>query len=167
MKSRRSKSPKAGHSNFRRQLWIVDCPVTGKCRLLTERRCYAFARQPGNGRARVPRRRASLWALPGTRRRLGGLGTNPECAVKSTDGFLTSVSRIQVKRCRGRPPRGPAREADQRATSKVMLAVRINGYEISYPVLGNDKHHLSRIREPKISLRSPRAVRWSVVGQLV
>src|SRR5262249_38652021 len=39
----------------------------------------------------------SLWALPWTPRRLGELGTNPEYAVKSTDRFLTSPSRIQVQ----------------------------------------------------------------------
>ena len=57
-----------------------------------ERRCYTFARQFGKGRVRSPRRSASLWALPWTPRRLGGLETNPEYAVKSTDRFLTSLS---------------------------------------------------------------------------
>ena len=98
---------------------------------------------------------------------LAELGTNPECAVKSTDGFLTSASRIQVKRCRGRPPRGPAREADQRATSKVMLSVRINGYEISYPVLGNDKHLLSRDSGAKDLTTITKSGPLSVVRRLV
>ena len=39
----------------------------------------------------------SLWALPWTPQRLGGLGTKPEYAVKSTDRFLTSPSRIRVE----------------------------------------------------------------------
>jgi hypothetical protein len=34
--------------------------------------------------------------------RLGGFGTNPECAVKSTDRFLTSLARIQVIRDQGK-----------------------------------------------------------------
>jgi hypothetical protein len=62
-----------------------------------ERRCYTVARQLGKGRVRFPRRSASLWALPWTPRRLGGLETNPEYAVKSTDRFLTSLARIQVE----------------------------------------------------------------------
>src|SRR5215470_3824592 len=62
-----------------------------------ERRLHAFARQLGNGRVRFPRRSASLWAQPWTPLRVGGLGTNPEYAVKSTDRFLTSLSRIQVE----------------------------------------------------------------------
>ena len=62
-----------------------------------ERRLHAFARRLGNGRVRFPRRTATLWALPWTPRRWGGLGTNPEYAVKSTDRFLTSLSRIQVE----------------------------------------------------------------------
>jgi hypothetical protein len=68
------------------------------CELLREeRRLDAFARQLGKGRVRFPRRAASLWALPWTPRRLGGVGTNPEYAVKSTDRFLTSPSRIRVE----------------------------------------------------------------------
>jgi hypothetical protein len=39
----------------------------------------------------------SLWALPWTPRRPGGLGTNPEYAVKSTHRFLTALSRIKVE----------------------------------------------------------------------
>jgi hypothetical protein len=62
-----------------------------------ERRLHALARRLGNGRVRFPRRTATLWALPWTPRRWGGLGTNPEYAVKSTDRFLTSLSRIQVE----------------------------------------------------------------------
>jgi hypothetical protein len=62
-----------------------------------ERRLYTFTRRLGNGRVRFPRRTATLWALPWTPPRLGGLGTNPEYAVKSTDRFLTSLSRIQVE----------------------------------------------------------------------
>jgi hypothetical protein len=62
-----------------------------------ERRLYAFARQLGDGQVRFPRRIASLWALPWTPVRLGGVGTNPEYAVKSTDRFLTSLSRIEVE----------------------------------------------------------------------
>jgi hypothetical protein len=62
-----------------------------------ERRWHAFARRLGNGRVRFPRRTATLWALPWTPRRLGGVGTNPEYAVKSIDKFLTSPSRIQVE----------------------------------------------------------------------
>jgi len=62
-----------------------------------EHRLYAFARQLGKGRVRFPRRSASLWALPWTPLRLGGLGTNPEYAVKSTDRFLTSLARIRVE----------------------------------------------------------------------
>jgi hypothetical protein len=46
---------------------------------------------------RSPRRSDSLWALPWTPRRLGGLGTKPECSVKSMDRFPTSLSRIQVE----------------------------------------------------------------------
>jgi hypothetical protein len=46
---------------------------------------------------RSPRRSASLWALPWTPRRLGGLGTKPECSVKSIDRFPISLSRIQVE----------------------------------------------------------------------
>jgi hypothetical protein len=37
--------------------------------------------------------RTPLW----TPRRLGGLGTKPECSVKSIDRFPTSLSRIQVE----------------------------------------------------------------------
>ena len=62
-----------------------------------ERRWHAFARRLGNGRVRFQRRTATLWALPWTPPRLGGLGTNPEYAVKSTDKFLTSLSRIQLE----------------------------------------------------------------------
>jgi hypothetical protein len=62
-----------------------------------ERRLHALARRLGNGRVRFPRRTATLWALPWTPRRWGGLGTNPEYAVKSTDRFLTSLSRMQVE----------------------------------------------------------------------
>jgi hypothetical protein len=62
-----------------------------------ERRLYAFAQRLGNGRVRFPRRTATLWALPWTPWRRGGVGTNPENAVKSTDRFLTSLSRIQVE----------------------------------------------------------------------
>ena len=62
-----------------------------------ERRLHGFARRLGTGRARLSRRTATLWALPWTPRRLGGLGTNPEYAVKSTDRFLTSLARIQVE----------------------------------------------------------------------
>ena len=62
-----------------------------------ERRGYDLARQLGKGQVRFPRRSASLWALPWTPLRLGGVGTNPEYAVKSTDRFLTSPSRIQVQ----------------------------------------------------------------------
>jgi len=62
-----------------------------------ERRLHAFARRLGNGRVRFPRRTATLWALPWTPRRLGGVGTNPEYAVKSTHKFLTSLSRIQIE----------------------------------------------------------------------
>ena len=62
-----------------------------------ERRLHAFARRLGNGRVRFPRRPATLWALPWTPLRWGGLGTNPEYAVKSTDRFLTSLSGIQVE----------------------------------------------------------------------
>ena len=57
--------------------------------------------------------------------RLGGLGTNPECALKSTDGFLTSVSRIQVKRRTG-CPRPRRRESGLRATSKATMCFEIN-----------------------------------------
>ncbi len=62
-----------------------------------EHQHYEFARQLGRGRVRFPRRSASLWALAWTPRRLGGVGTNPEYAVKSTDRFLTSLSRIGVR----------------------------------------------------------------------
>jgi len=62
-----------------------------------ERRHYLLALQLGEGRVRFPRRAATLWALPWTPVRLGGLGTNPEYAVKSTDRFLTSLSRIQIR----------------------------------------------------------------------
>ena len=62
-----------------------------------ERRWHAFAQRLGNGRVRFQRRTATLWALPWTPPRLGGLGTNPEYAVKSTDKFLTSLSTIQVR----------------------------------------------------------------------
>jgi hypothetical protein len=60
-----------------------------------ERRWHAFAQQLGNGRVKFQRRTATLWALPWTPPRLGGLGTNPEYAVKSIDKFLTSLSRTQ------------------------------------------------------------------------
>jgi hypothetical protein len=59
-----------------------------------ERRLHAFARQLGN--VQFPRRTATLWALSWTPLRLGGVGTNPEYAVKSTDRFLTSLARIQI-----------------------------------------------------------------------
>jgi hypothetical protein len=62
-----------------------------------ERRLHAFAQQLGKGCVRFRRRTATLWALPWTPRRLGGVGTNPEYAVISTDKFLTSLSRIQVR----------------------------------------------------------------------
>jgi hypothetical protein len=42
-------------------------------------------------------RTANLCALPWTPLRLGGVGTNPECAVNSTDKFLASLSRIQIE----------------------------------------------------------------------
>jgi hypothetical protein len=58
---------------------------------------HAFARELGNGRVRFPRRTATLWALPWTPLRWRGVGTNPEYAVKSTDKFLTSLSRIQIE----------------------------------------------------------------------
>jgi hypothetical protein len=38
-----------------------------------------------------------LWALRWTPWRCGGLGTNPEYALKSTDKFLTSLSTIQLR----------------------------------------------------------------------
>ena len=62
-----------------------------------ERRMHALALQLGKGWVRFPRWSASLWALPWTPQRLGGVGTNPEYAVKSTDRFLTSLSRIEVE----------------------------------------------------------------------
>jgi hypothetical protein len=62
-----------------------------------ERRWHAFARRLGDGRVRFQRRTATLWAQPWTPPRLGGLGTNPEYAVKSIDKFLTSLSRIRVE----------------------------------------------------------------------
>jgi hypothetical protein len=62
-----------------------------------ERRWHAVARRLGNGRVRLQRLSATLWALPWTPPRWGGLGTNPKYAVKSTDKFLTSVSRIRVE----------------------------------------------------------------------
>jgi hypothetical protein len=62
-----------------------------------ERRNYLLTRQLGEGRVRFPRWTATLWALPWTPVRLGGLGKNPEYAVKSTDRFLTSLSRIQIR----------------------------------------------------------------------
>jgi hypothetical protein len=62
-----------------------------------ERRAHAAARQRGEGRVKLHRRSASLWALAGTPRRLGGLGTNPVYAVKSTDRFLTCRSSIRVQ----------------------------------------------------------------------
>ena len=49
------------------------------------------------GRVLLPRRTATLWALLWTPLRWGGLGTNPEYAVKSTDRFLTSLARIRVE----------------------------------------------------------------------
>jgi hypothetical protein len=54
-----------------------------------ERQVHAAARQRGKGRVKLRRRSASLWALAWTPRRLGGVGTNPEYAVKSIDRFLT------------------------------------------------------------------------------
>jgi hypothetical protein len=62
-----------------------------------ERRMHETALRLGRGRVRFPRRCASLWALPWTPPRLGGLGANPEYAVKSVDRFLTCLSRIQVQ----------------------------------------------------------------------
>ena len=57
----------------------------------------ASARRLGNGWVRFPRRTATLWAQPWTPPRLGGVGTNPEYAMKSTDRFLTSLIRIRVE----------------------------------------------------------------------
>jgi len=67
-----------------------------------ERRAHAAARQRGKGRVKLHRRSASLWALAWTPRRLGGLGAKPVYAVKSTDRFLTCLSRIQVE-IKGKP----------------------------------------------------------------
>ena len=68
------------------------------CALDREERWHCLlARQLGEGRVRFPQRTASLRALPWTPVRLGGLGKNPEYAVKSTDRFLTSLSRIQIR----------------------------------------------------------------------
>jgi hypothetical protein len=39
----------------------------------------------------------TVWVLACTTLWLGGVGTNPECAVKSSDKFLTSPSGIQVE----------------------------------------------------------------------
>jgi hypothetical protein len=49
------------------------------------------------GRVRLPRWTAMLRALPRTPLRRGGLRTDPEYAMKSTDRFLTSLSSIQVE----------------------------------------------------------------------
>jgi len=51
----------------------------------------------GNCWRRFPHWTVTLCSLPGRRAGRGGLGTNPEYAVKSTDRFLTSLSRIQVE----------------------------------------------------------------------
>jgi hypothetical protein len=52
---------------------------------------------PGGWATAVSRRSATLWAEPWTPLRMGGVGTNPEYAVKSTDRFLTSLARIRVE----------------------------------------------------------------------
>ncbi len=70
-----------------------------------ERRAHAAARQFGKGGVKFRRRSASLWALAWTPLRLGGLGTNPEYAVKSVDRFLTCLSRIRVEIHDGRTVR--------------------------------------------------------------
>jgi hypothetical protein len=41
-----------------------------------------------------------------------GVGTKPECAVKSIDAFLTSLSRIHCEALPDRLPRGPHRRRD-------------------------------------------------------
>jgi hypothetical protein len=58
-----------------------------------EHRYDAFARQ--HGKKVSSALGISMGAALHTRR-VGGLGTKPECAVKSIDRFLTSLLRIQV-----------------------------------------------------------------------
>ena len=92
------------HTAFRLHGWKQDARKAERlaqrvwCELRREeRRWHAFAQRLGNGRVRFQRRTATLWAVPWTPPRLGGLGTNPEYAVKSIDKFLTSLSRIRVE----------------------------------------------------------------------
>jgi hypothetical protein len=62
-----------------------------------ERRRYTLARHFGKG-VRFPQCNAfSVGRCPGRRAGRGGLGTNPEYAVKSTHRFLTALSRIKVE----------------------------------------------------------------------
>jgi hypothetical protein len=70
-----------------------------------ERRCCTLARQLGKGCNVSPVQCLLCGRCPGRRAGRGGLGTNPEYAVKSTDRFLTSLSRIQVEiRDQGKVP---------------------------------------------------------------
>jgi hypothetical protein len=104
----RCSQPTAAHTAFRLRGWQQDGRQAERLaqRVVVrpereERRRYTFARQLGKG-VRFPRHSAPLWPLPRTPRRLGGIGTNPEYAVKSTDSFLTSLARIQVE-IKGQP----------------------------------------------------------------
>ncbi len=101
------------HSAFRFRGWQAERQAERLARQVwcepghEERRAHAACgtRQWGRGQVKFRRRSAFLWALAWTPLRLGGVGTNPEYAVKSTDRFLTCLSRIRVEIHDGRTVR--------------------------------------------------------------
>ncbi len=69
-----------------------------------------------------------VWCLAGRAKRPGGFKTKPRCPLESTDGFVTSPSRIRIRDLRSR--RGPAVQSVQARDPQGMKGNAIRPFRV-------------------------------------